>query len=151
MKAIYRALICAALVAAPVLFAQPINPQQPRKLRSACSPSGVYCYGVPFYLNGDTSQPVSLPWIDGNFIAFAADNSTGPLAQYGTQYVDIGSTVITYASFTSQGRTVTAIASIAYSFGNGLGTLAGTFTHFYSGGCGRAAAGQDGRRNSLAG
>ena len=149
MKAIYRLLACAVLVAAPVLFAQtyqsPATPAAPFQ----CSPSGVYCYGAPFYLDGNITQPVSTPWIDVTnpvsgygFIAFAADYDEGPLAQYGTVYADAGTMTVTYSSFTSNGRTGMLISAVSFSFGNHLGAFAGTFGHYYAAqGSGRGGGG----------
>ena len=138
MKAIYRMLICAALVAAPVLFAQTYQSTATPAAPFQCSPSGVYCYGAPFYLNGNITQPVSTPWIDVTnpvsgyaFIAFAADYDEGPLAQYGTQYADAGTMTVTYSSFTSAGHTGMLISAVSFSFGNHLGVFAGTLNHYW--------------------
>ena len=126
-------------------YQSPATPAAPFQ----CSPSGVYCYGAPFYLNGDTAQPESTPWIDVTnpvsgygFIAFAADYDEGPLAQYGTVYVDAGTMTVTYSSFTSNGRTGMLISAVSFTFGNHLGTFAGTFGHFYAAqGSGRGGGG----------
>jgi hypothetical protein len=130
-------LITLAVLITPAVaqtYRSPATPPAPLN----CSPTGIYCYGTPFYLNGDLSQPESTPWIDVNyqlgtgFIAFAAGYGQGPLAQYGTQYVDPGTLTYTMASFTSNGRTGMLVSSVSFSFGNGLGTFAGTFGHYYA-------------------
>jgi hypothetical protein len=172
LKARYRLLICAALVAAPVLFAQTYDFAQPPGTPAGqvftCSPGGgLYCYGLSLYLGGDNTQPESTVWVDiqsltpgynygVGFVCFPPSEENAvitptPLSPYGCNVrLDANTLVVQNAPYTlpaypkvtdpslcQPGNThhcAMMPVAVAFSFGSGLGTMAMTLDHYYTGG-----------------
>jgi hypothetical protein len=119
-----------------------------------CSPGGgLYCYGIPLYLNGDTSQPESTVWVDiqslltgaynygSGFVCFPPAEPNGvetptPLSPLGCgPAIDPKTVIVQTAPYSLPGRAPVQLpVSVAFSFGDGLGTMALTLGHYYAAG-----------------
>ena len=114
---------------------------------SPCSPGGgLYCYSIPVYLNGDTSQPKSTVWVDlalpsTHFACFPPYEEDAvviptPLSHYGCNVTIDPSSVVwgPPKTYTSNGKTATFPSGVGLSI-EGVGTMALTLTYHNS--CGR--------------